>query len=115
MTEDLRPRVLFVRIRRRGRAIAEDVRREFASQHLTSWRGGDRRPRQALLAQRLPNPACRKAATFAQQAGISARTAPRPLAELAGVGRDYPCRSLCPVLSFVSRTGMRGVSAARRS
>ena len=55
--------------------------------------------------QRLPNPALvgRPATYIAQQAGISVPSHTRVLlAELAGVGRDYPLsiEKLCPVLSF---------------
>jgi acetaldehyde dehydrogenase (acetylating) len=55
--------------------------------------------------QRLPNPALvGKAATLiAEKAGISVPPSTRVLlAELAGVGRDYPLsiEKLCPVLSF---------------
>jgi acetaldehyde dehydrogenase (acetylating) len=58
-----------------------------------------------VTAQRLPNPALvGKPATFiAQQAGITVPQGTRVLiAELAGVGRDYPLsiEKLCPVLSF---------------
>jgi acetaldehyde dehydrogenase (acetylating) len=55
--------------------------------------------------QRLPNPALvgRPASYIARQAGISVPDGTRVLlAELAGVGRDYPLsiEKLCPVLSF---------------
>ena len=55
--------------------------------------------------QRLPNPALvgRPAAYIAKQAGITAPEGTRVLiAELAGVGRDFPLsiEKLCPVLSF---------------
>jgi acetaldehyde dehydrogenase (acetylating) len=55
--------------------------------------------------QRLPNPALvgRPATFIAQQAGITVPPHTRVLlAELAGVGRDYPLsiEKLCPVLSF---------------
>ena len=55
--------------------------------------------------QRLPNPALvgRPATYIAQQAGITVAPTTRVLiAELAGVGRDYPLsiEKLCPVLSF---------------
>jgi acetaldehyde dehydrogenase (acetylating) len=55
--------------------------------------------------QRLPNPALvgRPATFIASQAGISVPDGTRVLiAELAGVGRDYPLsiEKLCPVLSF---------------
>ena len=58
-----------------------------------------------VTPQRLPNPAfVGKPATYiAQQAGISVPAGTRVLiAELAGVGRDYPLsiEKLCPVLSF---------------
>ena len=55
--------------------------------------------------QRLPNPALvgRPATYIAQQAGITVAPTTRVLiAELAGVGRDFPLsiEKLCPVLSF---------------
>ena len=58
-----------------------------------------------VTPQRLPNPALvGKPATFiAQQAGIAVPAGTRVLiAELVGVGRDYPLsiEKLCPVLSF---------------
>ena len=61
--------------------------------------------RQLVTPQRLPNPAfVGKPATFiAQQVGIAVPPGTRVLiAELAGVGRDYPLsiEKLCPVLSF---------------
>ena len=58
-----------------------------------------------VTPQRLPNPALvgRPATYIAKQAGITVRAETRVLiAELAGVGRDYPLsiEKLCPVLSF---------------
>jgi acetaldehyde dehydrogenase (acetylating) len=58
-----------------------------------------------VTPQRLPNPKLvgRPAAFIASQAGISVPEGTRVLiAELAGVGRDYPLsiEKLCPVLSF---------------
>jgi acetaldehyde dehydrogenase (acetylating) len=58
-----------------------------------------------VTAQRLPNPKLvgRPATFIAQQAGIAVPPSTRVLiAELAGVGRDYPLsiEKLCPVLSF---------------
>ena len=58
-----------------------------------------------VTPQRLPNPAFvgKPAAYIAQQVGIAVAPGTRVLiAELAGVGRDYPLsiEKLCPVLSF---------------
>ena len=58
-----------------------------------------------VTPQRLPNPKLvgRPATYIAEQAGISVPPGTRVLiAELAGVGRDYPLsiEKLCPVLSF---------------
>jgi acetaldehyde dehydrogenase (acetylating) len=58
-----------------------------------------------VTPQRLPNPALvgKPAAYIAQQAGITVPAGTRVLiAELAGVGREYPLsiEKLCPVLSF---------------
>ena len=73
-----------------------------------------------VTPQRLPNPALvGKPATYiAEQAGIAVGPGTRVLiAELAGVGRDYPLsiEKLCPVLSFyvVSdwKEGLRTVQA----
>jgi acetaldehyde dehydrogenase (acetylating) len=61
--------------------------------------------RALVTPQRLPNPAFvgKPADYIAQQVGIAAPAGTRVLiAELAGVGRDYPLsiEKLCPVLSF---------------
>jgi acetaldehyde dehydrogenase (acetylating) len=61
--------------------------------------------RALVTPQRLPNPKLvgRPATYIAQQAGITVPASTRVLiAELAGVGRDYPLsiEKLCPVLSF---------------
>ncbi len=58
-----------------------------------------------VTPQRLPNPALvgKSAAQIARQVGIAAPEGTRVLiAELAGVGRDYPLsiEKLCPVLSY---------------
>jgi acetaldehyde dehydrogenase (acetylating) len=88
-------------------AIAEDAKREFVRNgaHFMTPAEIDAVGRALVTSQRLPNPALvGKPATYiAQQAGLSVPPATRVLiAELAGVGRDYPLsiEKLCPVLSF---------------
>jgi acetaldehyde dehydrogenase (acetylating) len=88
-------------------AVAEDVRREFLNQgaHFLSPSEIDAVGRKLVSPQRLPNPALvGKAATFiAEQCGVTVPAGTRVLiAELQGVGRDYPLsiEKLCPVLSF---------------
>lgn len=88
-------------------AIAEEVRREFRRQgaHFLAHAEIDAVGKALVSPQRLPNPALvgRSAAYIAEKAGV---TVPGDttvlLAELAGVGRDYPLsiEKLCPVLSF---------------
>jgi len=87
--------------------IAEEVRRLFTATgaHFLSPGEIDAVGRVLVSPQRLPNPALvGKTATYiAQQAGISVPESTRVLiAELGGVGRDYPLsiEKLCPVLSF---------------
>jgi acetaldehyde dehydrogenase (acetylating) len=87
--------------------IAEEAKREFARQgaHFLNAQEIDALGKALVTAQRLPNPALvGKPATYiAQQAGISVAPDTRLLiAELAGVGRDYPLsiEKLCPVLSM---------------
>jgi acetaldehyde dehydrogenase (acetylating) len=87
--------------------LVEDVKREFAANgaHFLSATEIDAVARVLVSPQRLPNPALvgRPATYIAQQAGISVAPTTRVLiAELAGVGRDYPLsiEKLCPVLSF---------------
>ena len=88
-------------------AIAGEVKRLFTANgaHFLSAQETATLAKLLVTPQRLPNPALvGKPATFiAQQAGISVPPGTRVLiAELAGVGRDYPLsiEKLCPVLSF---------------
>jgi acetaldehyde dehydrogenase (acetylating) len=87
--------------------IAGEVKREFQRQgaHFMSASEIDAVGKALVTPQRLPNPALvGKPATYlARQAGISVPPETRVLiAELAGVGRDYPLsiEKLCPVLSY---------------
>jgi acetaldehyde dehydrogenase (acetylating) len=88
-------------------AIADEVKRLFVENgaRFLSASEIDALGRVLVTPQRLPNPALvGKPATFvAQQAGITVTQDTRVLiAELGGVGRDYPLsiEKLCPVLSF---------------
>ncbi|HXW08516.1 MAG TPA: aldehyde dehydrogenase family protein [Vicinamibacterales bacterium] len=88
-------------------AIADEVKRQFAAAgaHFLTASEIESVGRVLVSAQRLPNPALvgRPATVIAQQAGIRVPDGTRVLiAELAGVGRDYPLsiEKLCPVLSF---------------
>jgi acetaldehyde dehydrogenase (acetylating) len=87
--------------------LVEEVKRQFVAHgaHFLSPSEIDAVGRVLVTPQRLPNPALvgRPATYIAQQAGISVPSNTRVLiAELAGVGRDYPLsiEKLCPVLSF---------------
>ncbi len=87
--------------------IVDEVKRQFAANggHFMSAAEIDAVARVLLSPQRLPNPALvgRPATFIAQQAGISVPPTTRVLiAELTGVGRDFPLsvEKLCPVLSF---------------
>ena len=87
--------------------LVEEVKRQFAANggYFMSAAEIDAVGRVLVSPQRLPNPALvgRPATYIAQQAGISVPPHTRVLlAELAGVGRDYPLsiEKLCPVLSF---------------
>src|SRR5215510_13659528 len=87
--------------------LVEEVKRQFVANgaHFMSAAEIDAVGRALVSPQRLPNPALvgRPATFIAQQAGISVLPSTRVLiAELAGVGRDYPLsiEKLCPVLSF---------------
>ncbi|MCA1563267.1 MAG: aldehyde dehydrogenase family protein, partial [Acidobacteria bacterium] len=87
--------------------IADEVKRLFVENggRFLSASEIDALGRVLVTSQRLPNPALvGKPATFvAQQAGIKVTPDTRVLiAELGGVGRDYPLsiEKLCPVLSF---------------
>jgi len=87
--------------------LVQDVKRQFTANgaHFMSPAEIDAVGRVLVTPQRLPNPKLvgRPATFIAQQAGIAVPPSTRVLiAELAGVGRDYPLsiEKLCPVLSF---------------
>jgi acetaldehyde dehydrogenase (acetylating) len=87
--------------------LVEEVKRAFAANggYFMSAAEIDAVGKILVTPQRLPNPALvgRLATYIAQQAGISVPPGTRVLlAELAGVGRDFPLsiEKLCPVLSF---------------
>jgi acetaldehyde dehydrogenase (acetylating) len=87
--------------------LVEEVKRQFVANgaHFLSPAEIDAVGKALVSPQRLPNPALvgRPATYIAQQTGISVAPSTRVLiAELAGVGRDYPLsiEKLCPVLSF---------------
>jgi len=87
--------------------IAEEVKREFVSQgaHFLNSSETDAVTRVLVSPQRLPNPGVvgRPATFIAEKAGIKVPAGTQVLiAELAGVGRDYPLsiEKLAPVLSF---------------
>ena len=87
--------------------LVDEVKRQFVAHgaHFLAAAEIDALGRILVTPQRLPNPALvGKPATFiAQQAGISVPQGTTVLiAELAGVGREYPLsiEKLCPVLSF---------------
>ena len=88
-------------------AIVEEVKREFVKNgsYFLSPAEADKVAAALLSPQRLPNPALvgRPATTIAKAAGITVPPDTRVLiAELKGVGRDYPLsiEKLSPVLSF---------------
>lgn len=87
--------------------IADEVRREFVRQggYFLSPAEVDAVGRVLVTPQRLPNPALvgKPATVLAERAGVSVPPETKVLlAELAGVGRDYPLsiEKLCPVLAF---------------
>jgi acetaldehyde dehydrogenase (acetylating) len=87
--------------------VAGEVKREFQRQgaYFMSPAEADALGKVLVTPQRLPNPKFvgKSAAFIAQQVGIAAPSGTRALiAELAGVGRDYPLsiEKLCPVLSY---------------
>jgi acetaldehyde dehydrogenase (acetylating) len=87
--------------------LVDEVKRQFVANgaHFLSASEIDLLGKALVTAQRLPNPAfVGKSATYiAQQVGIPVAPGTRVLiAELKGVGRDYPLsiEKLCPVLSF---------------
>ena len=94
--------------------LVEEVKRQFVANgaHFLSPAEIDLVGKALVSPQRLPNPALvgRPATYIAQQTGISVAPSTRVLiAELAGVGRDYPLsiEKLCPVLSFYVVTDWR--------
>ncbi len=83
------------------------MKREFARQgaHFLSRPDADRLAAALVTPQRLPNPTLvgKSALEIASKVGIAVPPSTRVLiAELAGVGRDYPLsiEKLCPVLSY---------------
>lgn len=87
--------------------LLDEVKREFVKNgaHFMSEAEMSAVAKILVSPQRLPNPALvgRPATYIAQQAGITVAPDTRVLiAELKGVGRDYPLsiEKLCPVLSF---------------
>jgi acetaldehyde dehydrogenase (acetylating) len=87
--------------------ILDEVKRQFAANgaHFLSPREIEILGKALVTPQRLPNPALvgRTAVYIAQQVGIAVTPGTRVLiAELSGVGRDYPLsiEKLSPVLSF---------------
>jgi acetaldehyde dehydrogenase (acetylating) len=87
--------------------IVDEVKRQFVASgaRFLSTSESDAVARVLLSPQRLPNPALvgRPAGFIAQQAGVTVAPGTRVLiAELTGVGRDFPLsvEKLCPVLSF---------------
>jgi acetaldehyde dehydrogenase (acetylating) len=88
-------------------AVAEEVRRQFSSQGACFLSPTDTEKLAATLVtpQRLPNPKLvgKSAKYIAAQVGLTVPDNTRVLiAELKGVGRDYPLsiEKLCPVLSY---------------
>jgi acetaldehyde dehydrogenase (acetylating) len=88
-------------------AVADAVKRELLRQgaHFLSAAEADKVAAVLVTSQRLPNPKLvgKPAAFVAEQAGFLVPPETRVLiAELAGVGRDYPLsiEKLCPVLSY---------------
>jgi acetaldehyde dehydrogenase (acetylating) len=89
------------------RAVADEVKREFVRQgaYFLAPKEAEDLARVLVTPQRLPNPKLvgKSARTVAEQAGIAVPDHTRVLiAELEGVGRDYPLsiEKLCPVLSY---------------
>jgi acetaldehyde dehydrogenase (acetylating) len=88
-------------------AVADEVKREFVRQgaHFLSSADAARLAAVLVTPQRLPNPKLvgKSATQIAKEVGITVPDKTRVLiAELAGVGRDYPLsiEKLCPVLSY---------------
>jgi acetaldehyde dehydrogenase (acetylating) len=89
------------------RVVADEAKREFQKQggYFLSASETDTLAKLLVTPQRLPNPKFvgRSAATIAAAAGLTIPEGTRVLiAELQGVGRDYPLsiEKLCPVLSY---------------
>jgi acetaldehyde dehydrogenase (acetylating) len=87
--------------------LVDEVKRQLAANgaYFMSAAEADALAKILVTPQRLPNPALvgRPAMFIAKQAGINVPAETRVLiAELTGVGRDYPLsiEKLCPVLSF---------------
>src|SRR5687767_5865753 len=88
-------------------ALVDEVKRQFTANggYFLSRSEIDLLGKALVTPQRLPNPAYvgKPASYIAQKVGIAVPAGTRVLiAELAGVGRDYPLsiEKLCPVLSF---------------
>ncbi len=88
-------------------AIADEAKREFVKQggHFLSPAEADKLAAMLVTPQRLPNPKLvgKTAVQVAAQVGLQVPPTTRVLiAELKGVGRDYPLsiEKLCPVLSY---------------
>lgn len=88
-------------------AVADEAKRQFIAQgaHFLSPRDAATLAGLLVTPQRLPNPKLvgKSALFIAEQAGIAVPPTTRALvAELQGVGRDYPLsiEKLCPVLSY---------------
>ena len=88
-------------------AIAAEAKREFVAEGAWFLNAAEQEAlaKGLVTPQRLPNPALvgKTARHIAQEVGIAAPEGTRVLiAELAGVGRDYPLsiEKLCPVLSY---------------
>jgi acetaldehyde dehydrogenase (acetylating) len=89
------------------REVADALKREMQQQgaHFLSAAEADRLASILVTPQRLPHPKLvgRSATFIAEQAGVTVPATTRILvAELGGVGRDYPLsiEKLCPVLAF---------------
>ena len=87
--------------------VAADVKREFQAQggYFLSTSEMDAVARMLVTPQRLPNPALvgKTALYIAEKCGVTVPSGTRVLlAELNGVGRDYPLsiEKLCPLLSY---------------
>lgn len=89
------------------RSVEPETRRQFQAQggHFLSNVEADLLAKALVTPQRLPNPALvgKSAAYIAEKIGVTIPDGTRALlAELNGVGRDYPLsiEKLCPVLSY---------------